>query len=50
MIEFKRNKHGVLEAYKDGKKIGAVNTMGDEVKKEKENGGVQSGNKRRQHR
>lgn len=51
MIEFKRNKKtGILEAYKDGEKVGIIETMGDEVKKEKENGGVQSGNKRRQHR
>lgn len=51
MIEFKRDKKtGVLEAYKDGKKIGAVETMGDDVKKERENGGVQSENKRKQHR
>lgn len=32
MIEFKRNKEtGILEAYKDGKKVGDVITMGDEV-------------------
>ena len=32
MIEFKRNKEtGVLEAWKDGKKIGEVITMGDEI-------------------
>lgn len=32
MIEFKRNKEtGILEAWKDGKKIGEVETMGDEV-------------------
>lgn len=43
MIEFRRNKHGILEAYKDGIKIGAVNTMGDHVIKEeeKENGKAQ---------
>jgi hypothetical protein len=34
MIEFKRNKEtGIVEAWKDGKKIGEVVTMGDEVKK-----------------
>lgn len=34
MIEFKRNKEtGILEAWKDGKKIGEVRTMGDDVKK-----------------
>lgn len=33
MIEFKRNKDtGELEAYKNGKKVGSVGTMGDEVK------------------
>ena len=32
MIEFKRNKEtGVLEVWKDGKKVGEVATMGDEV-------------------
>ena len=37
MIEFKHNKKtGILEAWKDGKKIGEVITMGDEVEK---NGG-----------
>ena len=31
-IEFKRNKEtGILEAWKDGKKIGEILTMGDEV-------------------
>lgn len=34
MIEFKRNKEtGVLEVWKDGKKIGEVITMGDEISK-----------------
>lgn len=33
MIEFKRNKKtGILEAWKNGKKIGEVITMGDEIK------------------
>lgn len=34
MIEFIRNKEtGILEVWKDGKKIGEIITMGDEVKK-----------------
>ena len=37
MIEFKRNKKtGVLEAWKDGKKIGEIVTMGDNVKPTKQ--------------
>lgn len=33
MIEFKRNKKtGILEVWRDGKKIGEIITMGDEVK------------------
>ena len=36
MIEFKRNKEtGLLEAWKDGKKVDEVRTMGDDVKPEK---------------
>jgi hypothetical protein len=32
MIEFRRNKKtGILEVWKDGKKIGEIITMGDEV-------------------
>ena len=32
MIEFKRNKDtGILEVYRDGKKVGEIATMGDEV-------------------
>lgn len=32
MIEFKRNeKTGILEAWEDGKKIGEIRTMGDEI-------------------
>ena len=32
MIEFKRNEEtGILEAWKDGKYIGDVITMGDEI-------------------
>lgn len=35
MIEFKHNKEtGILEAWKDGKKIGEMETMGDEVKQD----------------
>lgn len=38
MIEFKRNPEtGEIEAYKDGKLVGKVTTIGDEVKKESEN-------------
>lgn len=37
MIEFKRNEEtGILEVYKDGKKIGEVITMGDLITKDKE--------------
>lgn len=33
MTEFKRNKEtGIVEAWRDGKKVGEVITMGDEVK------------------
>lgn len=32
MIEFRRNKEtGILEVYKDGKKIGEIITMGDDI-------------------
>lgn len=44
MIEFRRNEEtGILEAYKDGERIAAVDTMGDHVIKEeeKENGKAQ---------
>lgn len=44
MIEFKRNKEtGILEAYKDGKKVGDVITMGDEI-----NGGTRNRDDRNQ--
>lgn len=34
MIEFVRNKEtGILEVWKNGKKIGEIITMGDEVKR-----------------
>jgi len=34
MIEFKRNKEtGIVEVWKNGKKVGEVISMGDEVKK-----------------
>lgn len=33
MIEFKRNKEtGIVEVWKDGKKVGEMVNMGDEVK------------------
>lgn len=33
MIEFKRDpKTGILYAYKDGKCVGQITTMGDEIK------------------
>ena len=33
MIEFKRNKKtGIVEVWKDGKKVGEIVNMGDEVK------------------
>jgi hypothetical protein len=33
MIEFKRNKKtGIIEVWKNGKKIGRITTLGDEVK------------------
>lgn len=32
MIEFRRNKEtGILEVWKDGKKIGEIRTMGDDI-------------------
>lgn len=34
-MEFKRNKRtGILEAWKDGKKIGEILTMGDMINKQ----------------
>ena len=34
MIEFVRNEEtGILEAWKNGKKIGEIITMGDQIKK-----------------
>lgn len=34
-MEFKRNKEtGILEVWKDGRKVGEIRTMGDEVKKD----------------
>lgn len=36
MIELRRNKKtGIVESFKNGKKIGQVITMGDDVKKKK---------------
>lgn len=38
MTEFKRNKKtGILEVWKDGKKVGNVITMGDEMNGRKPN-------------
>lgn len=38
MIEFRRNKKtGILEVWKDGKKTGIIQTMGDDIKKKKKN-------------
>jgi hypothetical protein len=44
-MEFKRNeKTGILEIWKDGKKIGKIITMGDEIKNGKrDNNRYQSG-------
>lgn len=37
MIEFKRNKEtGIVEVWKDGKKVDEIIDMGDEIKKEDE--------------
>lgn len=36
MIELKRNKEtGIVEVWKNGKKVGRIITMGDEVKNQK---------------
>lgn len=36
-IEFKRNKEtGILETWKDGKKVGTIITMGDEIMQNKD--------------
>lgn len=50
MREFKRNKEtGILEVWDGSRKVGEVLTMGDEVKKEGDDGsGVSNG--RRSHR
>lgn len=38
MIEFKRNEEtGILEAYENGKKVGDIVTMGDEINEQGEN-------------
>lgn len=43
-IEFKRNKEtGEVEAYKNGKKIGEVKTMGDELKQTTTNVRIKQG-------
>lgn len=32
MVEFKRNKKtGIVEIWKDGKKVGEIRTMGDDI-------------------
>lgn len=41
MITFEYDDNGVLHAYKDGKEIGVVETMGDEIK-DKDNGKTNS--------
>jgi hypothetical protein len=39
MVTLKRNKKtGMVEAYEDGKKVGTIITMGDEITKEKKHG------------
>lgn len=38
MIKFEYDKNGKLIAYKDGEKVGAVETMGDEARKDPEDG------------
>lgn len=46
MIEFRRDKEtGILYAYKDGKKVGSVTTMGDNVKKDNSKAGDKDGKK-----
>lgn len=38
MVEFKRNeKTGIVEAWKNGKKVGDIITMGDDIDKEEKN-------------
>lgn len=45
MIELRRNKKtGVVESFKNGKKIGQVITMGDTIKKETPDGKKKRGN------
>ena len=36
MIEFRYDENGILIAYKDGKRVGPIYTMGDDVTSEKE--------------
>ena len=48
MIEFRRDeKTGIVYAYKDGKKVGSVSTMGDniddDVNKDKKKAGEKNG-------
>ncbi len=41
----KKKNAGILEAYKDGKKVGDIKTMGDEVKKNGSNDEVRNKNR-----
>lgn len=45
--EFKYNKQGILEVWRDGKKVGEISTMGDLIKKEKDDG-VQTDSRHRE--
>lgn len=47
--EFKYNKQGILEVWRDGKKVGEISTLGDLVKKEKDDG-VQNQRRPDEHR
>lgn len=39
MVELRRNKKtGIVEAFRNGKKVGEIVTMGDDIKKEKKAG------------
>lgn len=45
MVELRRNKKtGIVEAFKDGKKVGKVVTMGDTDKGDDDNGKKNRGN------
>lgn len=48
MVELRRNKKtGIVESFKDGKKVGEVVTMGDMTKKETPDGKQNRGNSNR---